>query len=825
MKICPVCKSHFTLKGLYGECSNRACTSISFGDNVVHIEWPKVTALLNHPTLRTNKFAKTLATFLKTKGFLSHGQLIYVVGTLNPKGYDTFQQIVKDRTGKPVDVGTVYKMLEGTPSGKVITDSPMESATTSGRSSSTTPNKSNTPKHDHSANRNALSEIVHVTGKEPLSPTKDFPYVKYSFESFNPLQSETVKHVTKDINIVVAAATSSGKTIVAEQFIAPTVDAGKVAIYISPLKALTQEKYDDWTDEKHSFSDHNIEILTGDYILTPDRVEQINKANIVLLTSEMLDSRTRKIDSEKNEWLYKVGVVIVDEAHLLGMDGRGDNLECALMRFSEQNPHAKIVLLSATMPNVQELANWLTTLNGKENLLIQSDWRPVKLNWHFPEYPDRGYYSQKETSKMEAAYEVLRQFPDDKFIVFVHTKAMGRMMADMIKGRLRETAEFHSADLTKETRINLEKSFKQREGGTRILIATSTLAWGINAPARRVVIVGVNRGMTEVTAMELIQMAGRSGRYGIDPAGDAYLLLPDTAADDWKDRIAKSENVRSRLTDAKVLSFHIISEVVRGAINNRADLQKWYTRTLASFQDSGNMDDFIEDVETALVDYRAMKIENDTYLPTGLGKVSAWMYFQPGDIYNWFNGFDALTKHQGVQVLDDAAWLSAALSQYVEIFPPQSAQMDIEHYKEICDNKQIPYVANPVTGLCIYSMLTSTRVNEYFFPLMRGMKRDIDRVVQAVAMVDKLYGQWKIPIDTYEKMRLMIQYEVPKEMTDICRVRWVGGKKAKELWDNGIRTAANIADPRYKHIIDRILMKHAPEAVASAATVIAKAKR
>lgn len=817
MKLCPICKSHFSMKGYYGECSNRACTTILFGDKAIHVEWDKVKALLSHPTLKTNKFAKTLGTFLKDKGFLTSGQLVYVVGINNPKGHDTFQEVVKSRTGKPFDVGKVYKVEESSATNKTNADylPPIQNTPiTTGRSSATTPQVANTPKREN--------HVIHVTGKEPLYPTKDFKYINYKFESFNPLQSETIKHIEKDVNIVIAASTSSGKTIVAEQFVAPILEAGKIAIYISPLKALAQEKFDDWTDESHTFSKYQIEILTGDYTLTPSRVKKINESNIIILTSEMLDSRTRKIDSEKNEWLHRVGVVIVDEAHLLGMDGRGDNLECALMRFSEQNKTAKIVLLSATMPNVQELANWLTKLNEKDNLLIASDWRPVKLKWHFPEYMDRGYYNQKELAKSELVFETLQKYPEDKFIIFVHTKAMGRMVADMIRGRLHETAEFHSADLTKENRIKLEKSFKQRDGGTRILIATSTLAWGINAPARRVIIAGVTRGMNTVTAMEIIQMGGRSGRYGIDPEGDAYLLVPDTDADTWIEKVSNSENVVSRLTDAKVLSFHVISEVVRGVINNQDDLVTWYGRTLASFQDKNmHVENFIKDIETALVGFKAMKIEDGVYIPTGLGKVSAWMYFQPGDVYNWYNGFGAISK-DGEAILDNPVKLSAALSQHIEVFPPQHAQGEIERYKELCDDNRIPFVANPVTGLCLYSMLSATRINDYFLPLTRQVKRDIDRVVQAVSMIDGLYGQWKVDKNIYEKMRLMIQYEVPKELTDICRVKWIGGKKAKELWQAGIKEVSDVSNPKYKHIIERILVKHAPESIASALDVMTK---
>jgi DNA polymerase elongation subunit (family B) len=83
---------------------------------------------------------------------------------------------------------------------------------------------------------------------------------------------------------------------------------------------------------------------------------------------------------------YIANDVLVSNCHLLGMEGRGDHLESAMMRFSAINPKCKIIALSATMPNVKEIASWLTLLNGKKSLLIKSEWRPVQLDIHYETY-------------------------------------------------------------------------------------------------------------------------------------------------------------------------------------------------------------------------------------------------------------------------------------------------------------------------------------------------------------------------------------------------------------------------------------------------------
>ena len=104
----------------------------------------------------------------------------------------------------------------------------------------------------------------------------------------------------KDVNLVLGTTTSSGKTIAAELFMGRTLMRKmKKVLYISPLKSLTEEKYQEW---KKTFPKHNICILTGDYVLSPKKSRELNRADIIVLTSEMIDSRTRKKDSEKSEF-------------------------------------------------------------------------------------------------------------------------------------------------------------------------------------------------------------------------------------------------------------------------------------------------------------------------------------------------------------------------------------------------------------------------------------------------------------------------------------------------------------------------------------------
>jgi len=105
MKQCPICKANFITKGTYSECSNMICPTFLFGEKALFVDFEKVKDLLASPVLTTNKLARSYLSFLTTKGFLTKGQLVYVIGTLSPKGTKTLQSIVMDRTNKKIDLG------------------------------------------------------------------------------------------------------------------------------------------------------------------------------------------------------------------------------------------------------------------------------------------------------------------------------------------------------------------------------------------------------------------------------------------------------------------------------------------------------------------------------------------------------------------------------------------------------------------------------------------------------------------------------------------------------------------------------------------------
>lgn len=324
-----------------------------------------------------------------------------------------------------------------------------------------------------------MPPLIKVQDQLELVNSSEYPYAKWSFEKLNPVQSRIMDFYDKDMNGIISAATSAGKTVIAEQFLSYEIrKRGGKGMFLVPMRALAQEKIDQWTDPNYHFGDLKVSICTGDYRITKERAKELEEADLIIMTSEMLSHRSRNFQSEQNSFLKDIGTLVVDESHLLTVPGRGDHLEVGLMKFAEINKQSKIVLLSATMPNVEEIAGWVSYgLTKKDTFVLESKFRPVPLNVHYEVYDDKVQgYGATEKEKVNLALDIVEYYPEDKFLIFSHTKKTGELMKKEL-AKIGISAEFHNADLDKKSRISLENRFK-KEKEPRVIVATSTLAWG-----------------------------------------------------------------------------------------------------------------------------------------------------------------------------------------------------------------------------------------------------------------------------------------------------------------------------------------------------------
>jgi hypothetical protein len=250
--------------------------------NVSIIDWEYVRAVIKE-TIRISSnpsFAENLLTGLDKYKSLTDKQLEYVLGETSPKGYPTFEAKIKSK-GWVYD--PTYVEEEREPGADEdedelpakVREAPQEagkledSGTITGRYAMEKSNieeiekngngREDREEEDRQNHPSKYDDIVLIsdTPGMTLIPTTGYPY---KFEKFNPVQSLVYPFRGEDCNLVVGANTSAGKTITAELLMEEVLRGGKRVLYCSPLRSLTNEKYEDW---KIRFPQYHITILTG----------------------------------------------------------------------------------------------------------------------------------------------------------------------------------------------------------------------------------------------------------------------------------------------------------------------------------------------------------------------------------------------------------------------------------------------------------------------------------------------------------------------------------------------------------------------------------
>lgn len=643
-----------------------------------------------------------------------------------------------------------------------------------------------------------MPPLIKIQDAERLISSKEYPFASWSFASFNPVQSRIMDFYDKDINGIVSASTSAGKTVIAEQFLAHEIrQRGGKGLFLVPMRALAQEKINQWTDPNYHFKDLKISICTGDYRITKSRSKELEEADLIIMTSEMLSHRSRNINSDQSSFLKNVGTLVADESHLLTVPNRGDHLEVGLMKFTEINKNARIIFLSATMPNVEEIASWLSYgLTQKQTFVLNSTFRPVPLNIHYEAYSEelRGYTLQ-EQEKVNYAMEIVKYYSDDKFLIFAHTKRTGELMKkELLKSKI--TTEFHNADLQKDERIDLENKFRN-EKNPRVVVATSTLAWGCNLPARRVIILGVHRGTEEVESYDIKQMVGRSGRLGIDPMGDAYILLPESEQSRHKERLTKQSNIESQLlirsgSYYRNFAFHIVSEIYYGSVKSTEDINKWYSRSLAYFQDKPLNDNIVNDTLDVLSKCGAIgKDEDGNWFARVIGKVSALFYLSPFDASDLFFNVKFLFDNSRQ---NDDYYISTALgnidSNRSNPIVSKLEKEEMSSYKlKILSNKTNKFLTDGScrSSFCYFNILKG-KYSLTFAALQRNIQLEFDRIAQVLYAFNN-FAKGYASKSWIQDLEERIRYGVPSHLISLCKIPNIGKARATKLYDAGVKTS------------------------------------
>lgn len=182
------------------------------------------------------------------------------------------------------------------------------------------------------------------------------------FPNLRPAQEKAVAAgLLEGRSVMIATPTASGKTLIAILAFLRAVRAGQKGVYVAPLKALAGEKAREF--KKYPFTSV---LSVGDY---DENDTSLGDYDVIITTPEKLDSILR----HTTPWVSSVGVVVIDEVHMLGDSRRGPTLEVLITLLRHVLPNTQFVALSATVQNSAEIAAWL----GAK--LVTDSWRPVEL--------------------------------------------------------------------------------------------------------------------------------------------------------------------------------------------------------------------------------------------------------------------------------------------------------------------------------------------------------------------------------------------------------------------------------------------------------------
>ena len=187
---------------------------------------------------------------------------------------------------------------------------------------------------------------------------------RYDF-ALDKFQLDAIASINAGMNVLVAAPTGSGKTVVAEYAVARSHRAGLRSFYTAPIKALSNQKF---VELSSFYGESQVGLLTGDNSINPN-------ASIVVMTTEVL----RNMIYARSQALESLGVVVLDEVHFLQDAYRGPVWEEVIIHLE---PTVQLVCLSATVSNATELCDWLTTVRGPTTPIVETK-RPIELTNHY----------------------------------------------------------------------------------------------------------------------------------------------------------------------------------------------------------------------------------------------------------------------------------------------------------------------------------------------------------------------------------------------------------------------------------------------------------
>ncbi|CAB3404822.1 unnamed protein product [Caenorhabditis bovis] len=507
----------------------------------------------------------------------------------------------------------------------------------------------------------------------------------YKFDYFNPIQTQVFFSLYKtDKSALVGAPTGSGKTCCAELAMFRLLQGhpGKKIVYIAPLKSLVRERVDDWKSKFEENMGYKVVEVSGD--VTPDPAD-LAASSILITTPEKWDGISRSWATR--EYVRQVGLIVLDEIHLLGVD-RGAVLEAIVSRlkmitrrsYTRDEP-VRLLGLSTALANAGDVAEWLGIPNeGLYN--FRPSVRPVPISVHIQGFPGQHYCPRMALMNKPAYKAILTYSPTKPILVFVSSRRQTRLTAlafvnlliadhnpkqwlhmdmgelDILMQSIKDenlklTLPFgigmHHAGLSAHERAIVEQLYIDKK--IQVLIATATLAWGINCPAHLVIVKGTEyfdgkKGKyVDFPVTDVLQMMGRAGRPQYDDSAVAVIYVQDSKKLFYKKFLYEPFPVESSLLP--VLPNHVNAEISSGTIDSKQGIVEYLSGTylyrrlfanpnfygLEEESDEAMLHFITEVVDNSVIELvksECITVDDESNLikPTAYGRIASVYYLQ-----------------------------------------------------------------------------------------------------------------------------------------------------------------------------------------------------
>ena len=675
-----------------------------------------------------------------------------------------------------------------------------------------------------------------------------------------PPQEEAIKaRALEGRNLVLASPTASGKTLVAE-FCAlkHILEKNGKTIYLTPLRALASEKHQEFKKytsiRKPNGRRIRIGISTGDYDSTDAWLERYD---IIVTTNEKADSLLR----HRAKWMDEISLVVADEVHLLNDGERGPTLEVVLARLMQVNPDMQVLALSATINNVEEIAEWLKA--G----YVTTEWRPIQLNEgvvlheeiQFKDGDARKIEKKSRNSAINLALNTIKS--GGQALIFANTRrkavtlakkatsevegllskpvkrALGRdaekilaagertRISELLAELVQHGAAFHHAGLGGGHRRVIEDSF--RRGKIKVLAATPTLAFGVNLPARTVVIQDYRRyesgyGYYPISVLEYKQMAGRAGRPKYDKVGEAILTAKNSDEADYLMEsyiLAKPERIWSKLAVERILRSHVLATIAADFAHMERGIYEFFGRTFYAYQyDVKAIKSVIAKILKYLYDEEMIDVAGDDIFATKFGKRVSELYIDPVSAVIIRNALKYrpayLTELSLLHMIAHTPDMAPKLRPYTQEIDQVAIFME-EHKGELLvdlpDEWEDRIAYEELLGEVKTAMVLKGWIEEMSedqtIERFRVQPGDLYRTIQnakwllhATHELARLFGNKQVRPQT---LRLMERIEkgVKKELLPIVKLEGVGRVRGRILYNAGYKTIEDIKHAPIKDLV------------------------